>query len=120
MSTTPSVIALNDELNQSILAGKALDAFERLYADGVVMQENTKEPTVGKAANREHEIQFFSSIETLHGIELLGTAANGDVSYAEMIFDVTFKGGQRVKLTQVAARRWKDGQIVHERFYYGA
>jgi hypothetical protein len=31
---------------------------------------------------------------------------------------VTFKGGQRMKLEQVAVRRWKDGKIVKERFYY--
>jgi hypothetical protein len=32
--------------------------------------------------------------------------------------DVTFQGGFRVKLAQVAVRTWKDGQIVRERFYY--
>ena len=49
---------------------------------------------------------------------LLGSAVNGDTSYSEWEFDATYKGAGRVKLTQVAARRWKNGQIVHERFYY--
>jgi hypothetical protein len=31
---------LVDELNQMILEGKILDAFEKFYADDVVMQDN--------------------------------------------------------------------------------
>jgi hypothetical protein len=32
--------------------------------------------------------------------------------------DVSFKGGNRVQMRQVAVRTWKDGKVVHERFYY--
>ena len=32
--------------------------------------------------------------------------------------DVTFKGGARNKLAQIAVRTWNDGQVVRERFYY--
>ncbi len=113
-----SVQQLNDELNQMIMRGEALDAFERFYADDVVMQENLEEPTVGKDANRIREQEFFGSIEAFHGAELLSTAAGDDVSFAEMSFDITFKGGQRTKMTEVAVRRWRDGKVVHERFYY--
>src|SRR5690606_36025274 len=113
-----SVQQLNDELNQMIMRGEALDAFERFYADDVVMQENLEEPTVGKDANRIRAQEFFGSIEEFHGAELLSTAAGDDVSFAEMSFDITFKGGQRTKMTEVAVRRWRDGKVVHERFYY--
>ena len=44
----------------------------------------------------------------------------GDRSFSEWIFDVTFKDGTRMRNEQVAARRWKDGKVVHERFYYGS
>ena len=43
---------LENELNQMILAGKAMEAFEKYYADDIVMQENDQPPRVGKAANR--------------------------------------------------------------------
>ena len=56
--------------------------------------------------------------DRFHGAALLGSAVNGDRSYSEWEFDATYKGGHRVKLTQVAVRQWKNGQIVHERFYY--
>ena len=118
--TAQDVASLNDELNRAIFEGKALEAFEKLYDEKVVMQENTDEPFVGKALNRKREIEFLGSIQEFHGGSLIGTAVNGDRSYAEVEFDVTFKNGTRVKMTQVASRQWKNGKILHERFYYKA
>ena len=48
-----AVKQLEQELNQMILSGKALEAFEKFYADDLVMQENDQPPRIGKAANRE-------------------------------------------------------------------
>ena len=114
------VAALEQELNAAVLAGQILEAFDRYYADDGVMQENAATPTAGKAANREREIKFLESIEQFHGAQCLGSATAGDTSYSEWVLDVTFKGGVRVKLEQVAVRRWRHGQVVHERFYYNA
>lgn len=114
----PSLKALDDQLNQQILAGDILNAFEKFYADDVVMQENTEEPRVGKDANRKAEQAFVDSVQEFHGVQLLGAAVEGDRSYSEWVLEVTFKGGTRIKMTQAAARQWKNGQIVHERFYY--
>jgi ketosteroid isomerase-like protein len=101
-----------------ILGGQAMEAFETLYADDVVMQENLQPATVGKDANRERELAFFSAVEQFHGAELLATAVNGDVSFGEIHMDVTFKGAGRVRMAQAYVRRWKNGKVVHERFYY--
>lgn len=117
---TPTVAELDQELNAIVLEGRILDAFERFYADDVVMQENAATPVAGKAANRERERQFVESIEQFHQAALLGAAAEGDRSYSEWILDVTLKGGLRVKLEQVAVRQWRDGKVTHERFYYNA
>ncbi len=113
-----SIEALNQELDQLIFSGQALEAFEKFYADGVVMQHNSDEPWTGKDVNREREKQFFASVEGFHGGRVIDSAVSGDVSFSEQEYDVTFKGGTRVKWAQVARRQWKDGQIVHERFYY--
>jgi hypothetical protein len=120
MSTTTlvSVEAQDKALNEAILSGKALEAFEQYYADDVVMQENSDEPRVGKEVNRKAEVEFFSSLAEFHEGKLLSSAINGDVTFGEWFMDVTFKNGFRLKLAQVAVRRWKDGKIVHERFFY--
>lgn len=109
---------LDQKLNDAILAGKALEAFEQYYAEGVAMQENSNAPTVGKDVNRKREEDFFGSVAEFHGAAVLSSAAAGDVTFSEWMMDVTFKDGTRKKLEQVAVRRWRDGKVVHERFYY--
>jgi ketosteroid isomerase-like protein len=114
----PDVATLDRELNLAILAGDILNAFDKFYATDVVMQENDSEPFVGKDVNRKREEEFVNRVEQFHGAKLLGEAVNGDRSYSEWDYDVTFKGGQRTKLQQVASRQWRNGQVIHERFYY--
>ncbi len=107
-------------LNKMILAGQNMEAFEKYYHDNVVMQENNNTPTVGKAANREREKQTMAMIVAFHGAELRSVAFGEDVSMAEWSFDMTYKGGHRVKTQQVAVQRWQDGKIIRETFYYSA
>ena len=109
---------LDNALNQQVLAGDILGAFDKYYAEDVVMQENSEEPFVGKAVNREREEQFVNSIAAFHGASVVSSAVNGDTSFSEWAMDVTFKGGVRVKMAQVAVRTWRDGQVARERFYY--
>ena len=112
------VRALENELNQMILQGKAMDAFEKFYAEDVAMQENRDAPRKGKAAARDYEMMFFGNIEQFHGASLGAVAVDGDRSFSEWTFDVTFKDGSRMTNDQVAVRTWKGGQVVFERFYY--
>jgi ketosteroid isomerase-like protein len=117
-ATAVNVEQLDKQLNDDVLSGKAMEAFEKYYAEDVVMQENSDEPRRGKAANRKAEEDFFASVEKWNGGACTASAVNGDVSFSEWEYDITFKGGKRVKMNQVAVRHWKNGQIVNERFYY--
>lgn len=109
---------LETQLNQLLLDGKPMEAFERFYAEDIVMQENTDPPIVGKTRNRAREQAFFGSIARFDRIELLGWAAGDGVTYSEWIYELVFHDGRRLTMTEVSARRWRDGQVVHERFYY--
>ncbi|HZD46236.1 MAG TPA: SnoaL-like domain-containing protein [Acidobacteriaceae bacterium] len=117
-ATATSVQELDKQLNDDVLSGKIMDAFEKYYADDVVMQENSEEPRVGKAANRKAEEEFMSSVEAFNGASVKASAVNGDVTFSEWEMDITFKGGKRVTMSQVAVRHWKNGKIAHERFFY--
>jgi hypothetical protein len=113
-----NIADLDKKLNDAVLAGKALEAFEELYDENIVMQENSEPEFRGKDVNRKREIEFFSSVEAWHGGAVLAAAVNGDVSFSEWTMDVSIKGVGRVQMAQVAVRRWKNGKIVHERFYH--
>ena len=109
---------LNKKLDHAIFSGRALEAFEELYDDNVVMQENTEVEHRGKDLNRKREQEFFATIEEFHGGKVLASGHGGDVSFTEYDMDVTLKGVGRIQMVQVAVRRWKAGKIVHERFYH--
>src|SRR5215813_6028659 len=91
-SSQPDVKTLDDQLNQQILSGAILEAFERFYANDVVMQENTDAPKIGKEACRNAERAVLDSVEQFHEVKLLGNAVNGDTSYSEWEFEASYKG----------------------------
>jgi hypothetical protein len=107
------------ELNAMILEGRILDAFDRFYADDVVMQENSAPATAGKAANRSREEQFVGSVEALHEIKLVSTGAGpDDTTFGVWVIDASYKGAGRVRSEQVAVRTWKDGAVIREQFFH--
>jgi hypothetical protein len=113
-----NIAELEKKLNDAVLSGKAMEAFEELYDDDVVMQENMEPEFRGKDFNRKREQEFFASVEAWHSGKVLGSAVNGDLSFSEWEMDISIKGVGRVQLAQVAVRRWKNGKVVHERFYH--
>ena len=115
---TLDVATLDKQLNDQILKGDILAAFERFYSENVSMQENSDPPFVGKAVNRKREEDFVASVEQIHEVKLTASAVNGDTSFSQWEFDATYKGGARAKLAEVAVRRWQNGQVAQERFYY--
>jgi hypothetical protein len=109
-----------ENLNSMILKGQILEAFEKYYADNVAMQENDQSPTVGKDANREREKQFLANVTEFRGAEVKAVAVGDSVTMVEWFFDYTHKEWGQKTYHQVAVQRWKDGKIVHEKFYYGS
>jgi ketosteroid isomerase-like protein len=107
-----------NELYQMVLSGQAMDAFEKYYDENVVMQENDMPATVGKAANRQRELEFFGNIAEFRGASVGQILISGDTACIESSMDYVHKQYGDVKMTQVAVQRWKDGKIVSERFLY--
>lgn len=105
------------DLTDMILQGKLLDAFEKHYAENVVMQENEQAPREGKETSREYEKKFLESVQEVHGATA-EYAVKGNKAFIEWFMDVTFKDGTRKKMKEVAVQTWENGKIVHEKFYY--
>jgi hypothetical protein len=106
------------ELNQLVLNGKAMDAFEKFYHPDVVMQENEQAPTIGKDANRKRELDFFSNIIDFRGAEVKGIAFGDNLSTVIWHYDYTHKEWGVRRYTQVSVQHWRDGQIIREQFFY--
>ena len=97
-------------INDMILEGKALEAFDQFY-----------HPIVeGKAANRKREEDFFESITDFRGAQPLKVTVGEKTTMVEWHFDYTHKDWGIKNYTQVAVQDWEDGKIIKEKFYYGA
>ncbi|MEM1056822.1 MAG: nuclear transport factor 2 family protein [Bacteroidota bacterium] len=108
-----------DTLNNRILQGDILGAFEDYYADDVVMIDAGQPPREGKDANRAYEEAFVHGLTEFRGAEVkaVGIDEAAGKALVEWHFDFTHKDFGDQKYDQVAAQTWKDGKIVEERFY---
>ena len=77
---------LVEDLNSMIVKGQILEAFEKYYADDVVMQENEQPPTVGKDANREREKEFLANVTEFRGAEAKAVAVVDNVTMCRVVF----------------------------------
>lgn len=96
-----------------------MEAFELYYDDEVVMQENAQQPTVGKAANRQREQDFFGSITEFRKASVLGVTYGDNLTSVIWEYDYTHKDWGVRNYTQVSVQHWKNGKIVKEQFFYG-
>jgi len=117
MSTANLQQRLND-LFGYIRQGKIIEAMNEFYDKDTVMQENANSPTKGLAANIEREKQFMSGVKELNGFTITASGIGDNVTFYESTSDIVTTGGMPVHVEQVAVAKWKDGKIVHERFYY--
>lgn len=116
--TDNSIIAANTQLNQMLNDGLCMQAFEQFYAPNVVMQENSTEPRMGKDQNREACQGFVDAAPDLK-LTVKSVAYNDDSSFQEVDFSYTDEEGNPIAYTEVAVRKWHNGLVVEERFYYG-
>lgn len=120
MTATAIKQALTD-LNNLVLSGRTMEAFEKYYHPEVVMQENESAPVVGKEANRQREEAFLANVTELRGAQHLKVIAGEDgLSAVEWFYDYTHTEWGKRTYKQVSVQEWQDAQIIRETFYYGS
>lgn len=117
MSTTNLQQRLND-LFGYIRQGKIIEAMNEFYDKDTVMQDNANPPTKGLVANIEREKQFMSGVKEWKGFTVTASGVGDNVTFYESTSDFVTTGDVPAHLEQVAVTKWKNGKIVHERFYY--
>jgi ketosteroid isomerase-like protein len=118
MAATTDVNTRVRSLLDYIRQGRILEAMEEFYDEDVAMQENRKEPCVGLAKNIEREKEFLAQVKDFKSFEAKAVGVDGDTALVESFMEFVNQQDQPVRLEQVSVTRWKDGKIVHERFYY--
>jgi hypothetical protein len=110
---------LINQLNEMVLEGRTMEAFEKFYSDDVIMQENGQTPTVGKNANRVREEDFFNKIIDFRSARVLNVAVGKDVTMVEWVYDYTHKEWGDRNYNQVSVQHWRGDRVFKEQFFYG-
>ena len=116
-TTTDNRTALDDLLGL-LGQGQFLEAMDRYLADDVVLQEGDAEPKHGKAHVMELEREVLDGVAEFRGYDVSAIGAGGDKTFYESVMEYVQKDGQTVRVQQCVVDTWKDGKIVHERFYH--
>ncbi|MEM1353312.1 MAG: SnoaL-like domain-containing protein [Planctomycetota bacterium] len=106
------------ELLDYIRQGRIMDAMREFYAENVVMTEPAYGDTVGLEANLEREQKFVDSVKAFTSFETPAIAVGDGVAIYENAMSWTTVDDQDIAVEQVVVQKWRDGKIVHERFYY--
>jgi ketosteroid isomerase-like protein len=117
MSTANLQQRLND-LFGYIRQGKIIEAMNEFYDKDVVMQEIANPPTKGLGANIEREKQAIGGVKELTGFTVTASGVGDNVTFYESTSDFVTTSGVPGHVEQVSVAKWKNGKIVHERFYY--
>ncbi len=104
-------------LNARIQAGDVLGALGEYYCENVHMQEGVGEATQGRAENKARLESFLGSLSKFNSATLHSAAVGDGVSLSEWTFDMVGGDGQPIVWNEVIRRQWKDGVVVHERYY---
>ena len=107
-----------DDLLDYIRNGRIIDAMNEFYDDTLTMTEPAYGDTVGLAANLTREQGFVDSVKEWKNFDVTATTVGDNVTMYESVMDWVNTDGEDVHVEQIAVARWKDGKIVHERFYY--
>ena len=122
-ATLTDVATLDRELNEMILAGKAMEAFERFYAENVVMSDNDDEPWTGKDFNRKREEEFFASVAEVHDfsagtLEALARAVDAKspwtAGHSQRVTHLAVAIGRTLGLDGTELSRLYRGAMLHD------
>jgi ketosteroid isomerase-like protein len=84
-----------EDLIANVTGGKALEAFDRYYADDVTMQENKQPPRVGKAGCRAFEVDFLAKIKAVRTYVCDGFVISGNKAFIVYRIDADHADGAR-------------------------
>ncbi len=114
----PNKLSLTDrvsKLNNLILHGYLLEAFEKFYAENMTKQENDNEPLVGKDTCRKAAEHFVTNISEFRSAIVKNVIISNNISVVEWEFDLTHKDWGIKKYTQISMHKWNcDGEIINE------
>lgn len=108
------------ELLAYVREGRLIEAMHEFYADNVVMEDPAVGATRGLEDNLKREQKFLESVREFRNFLVPHSATGPNTAIYENYMDWIDIDGKEHHVEQVAVQTWKNGKIIHERFYYHA
>ncbi|MBD2258430.1 nuclear transport factor 2 family protein [Pseudanabaena sp. FACHB-2040] len=102
------------------------ESYEHFYDENVVVQENSQPPRVGRALSIERQRQMNANVQEIHEFKIGAVLVDGfseahpldGRSVIEMHIEITTLDGYRIRIEELGLQTWKEGRIIHERYFY--
>ncbi|MGL5943079.1 MAG: nuclear transport factor 2 family protein [Waterburya sp.] len=102
------------------------EVYERYYDENVVVQENLQPSRVGRTMSIERQKLMNANIREINDFKIAAVLVDGvgeaylkdTRSMVEMHLDATTQDGYRLHVEEVGLQTWKNGRIIHERYFY--
>lgn len=119
-STGSEVNGKLTEMLAMLKLGQMTQGQEKYFANDVVTQEGNDPPVVGRQAAIERLNRFREAVGITGFVsyKIGSVVVNGSVSFYDAVLSVKVKDGSTINLEQVVRTEWKDGKIIHERYYH--
>ena len=101
--------------------GKNVDFINEFYGDNIISKEpkgSHRELTEGKEAVKNKTIEWYSSVQEVHDVEISEPIVAGNFFSCGMHMDVTYKEYGRMAMDEICVFEVKDGKIIAEEFFY--
>ena len=115
--TIQQVISNEKEINELVIAGKAMEAFIKYYGQNVIMSESDGTTRTGKVACQAGEEAFFASVTEFRGAKLLSSVVleSDNPEYEFLVVATWHNDFTTTQYTftgnQTSLAYWKDGMI---------
>lgn len=97
-------------------SGRFIEALQRFYHPSAVVWENRQQSRTGLDALIQNEHLVLNAFTAVEGRAAM-VLVNGDDVTINWRFEFS-NDSAHVSLDEVAVQQWRDGKIMHERFYY--
>ncbi|MGG6263430.1 SnoaL-like domain-containing protein [Leptolyngbya sp. AN03gr2] len=94
------------------------EIYDRFYDENVIVQENLQPPRRGRSLSIDRQNQMNANVKEVHEVKIGAVLVDGDRSVIETHLDITTMDGYRIRIEELGVQTWKDGRIVHERYFY--
>lgn len=100
--------------------------YEQFYDENVIVQENLQPPRIGRAMSIDRQKQMNANVKEVHDLKIGAVLVDGfsdanpldGQSVIETHLEITTADGYRVRIEELGLQTWKNGRIVHERYFY--